>query len=97
MKLNCKPGDMAIVISASLARENIGRIVEVARQGVNGVDYQGGSGAHVWMVRSSRPLARAAFGGGYLSPSHEAACYDANLRPITGLPVDEEAHDEVAA
>lgn len=97
MKLNCKPGDMAIVVSAYHRPENIGRIVEVVRVAVEGVDYKiNGASQFAWLVKSQRPLARA----GYYMPipdGYEAVCADCNLRPVSGLPVDEEIRDEVAA
>jgi hypothetical protein len=98
MKTNVKPGDLAIVTGAFFCTENIGRIVEVVRPAVPGVDvgarctHQGPS----WMVRSQTPLGRVA--GGYtrrIKPSTEAPCADCYLRPISGLPLEEETKEPI--
>lgn len=96
--MNCKPGDLAIVINAFFCHENIGRIVEVVRRAVPGVDTTPDSTHDSWMVRSDRPLARSAGKGSFrIAPANEAPCADCNLRPVSGLPVDEEVKDELHA
>ncbi len=90
MKTNVKAGDLAIVVGAFMCTENIGRIVEVVRPAVEGVDVRSSHPDLVaWMVRSDRPLGRPNNRyTGRLPPKLEVPCADCNLRPVSGLPVD---------
>ena len=54
-KLNCKPGDLAVVITAHNP-ENIGTIVRVIKKHHNQnalVDFKG---SHIWMAEAPRPM-----------------------------------------
>lgn len=95
---NVKPGDLAIVVGAYLCTENIGRIVEVVRVAVPGVDVASTCSEIAWVVRSSYPLGRAHQGRKVrMRPALEAPCADCNLRPVSGLPVGDEVKDEAHA
>lgn len=83
--MNCKPGDIAYVIRA-VEPMVIGRIVRVVEW--TDCDDWGFSGWIVEFVGDTSELPSSWRG---------AACPDANLRPISGLPVSEEARDEVHA
>lgn len=87
--MNCKPGDLAVT-TGMFVPENNDRIVEVLS-----LDYVGRHGA-VWNVRHRTPMlvdcgARA----GRLVT--EGQIHDANLRPISGVPVTDDIENEVAA
>lgn len=79
--MNCKPGDLAIVIRAT-RQENIGCVVEVVRAYY--VDRKFG---HVWWTKAPRPGPTNAG-----IDTAEAGVPDAWLRPIRD-PVDD-AKDE---
>ncbi|HVM91761.1 MAG TPA: hypothetical protein VMT67_03060 [Terriglobales bacterium] len=94
--MNVKQGDMAIVVSAFHVKENIGRIVEVVRPAIHGMDYLSDNNSFTWMVRSSRPLGRVSYQGIFrLSDDYEAPCADENLRPISSIPIDDEVIEEL--
>ena len=91
--MNCKPGDLAIVTKAS-RESNIGKIVRVI--GVysheeNGIAWEVECETVVEVVgcRSLRPKSR--------NPKNPLIAWDAWLRPITGLPIDEETREELTA
>lgn len=97
MKLNCKPGDLAIIVAATFSEE-IGVIVEVMRIGVPGVDFHPDSRAPAWVVKSDRPLPRYLYETKEIhSWSKEKAIADARLRPVTGLPITDDVTDKVTA
>jgi hypothetical protein len=86
-KLNCKPGDLAVVITAHNP-ENIGTIVRVIKKHHNQnalVDFKG---SHIWMAEAPRPMLYDV--GGKMIRRRRGAVPDAILRPIRGLPVNEE-------
>ncbi|WP_349609110.1 hypothetical protein [Cupriavidus sp. DF5525] len=87
--MNCKPGDLAIVVRAEGAPAAVGKVVEVLRSApnVNGlpawvVQFQG-----VGIVRNKK--------SGALTLGVDADCPDAWLRPISGVPLHDEERDEV--
>ena len=89
-KLNCKPGDLAVVITAHNP-ENIGTIVRVIKKHHNQnalVDFKG---SHIWMAEAPRPMLYDV--GGKMVRRRKGAVPDAILRPIRGLP----ANDEICA
>lgn len=97
--MNCKPGDMAIVIAAELTPEMIGRIVRVVRRVAYGeiigsVRYTGDGAA--WLIESDRPLPIRCTNGRIV---HQLARSfgDRYIRPISGVPVHDEQHGEVPA
>ena len=82
-KLNCKPGDLAVVVTAHNP-ENIGTILRVIRahRDQNAlVDFRG---QHIWLAESPRPMTYTV--GGKLVKRKRGAVPDAILRPIRGLP-----------
>jgi len=86
--MNCKPGDLAIMVSSGIP-ENIGRIFEILNFNQAVTDF---SGKPIWNVRAAHP-ARTADG----EMSSEGNASDADLRPITGLPITDDIKDEVTA
>lgn len=86
--MNCKPGIMAIVIKAEL-QENIGIIVDVVSEcPVGGPGY--------WWCSTREPR-RTVSGLGYILSVRDASMPDSWLRPVSGLPLNEEIGDEVTA
>ena len=85
-KLNCKPGDLAVVITAHNP-ENIGTIVRVIKKHPNQnalVDFKG---SHIWMAEAPRPMLYDV--GGKMVRRRKGAVPDAILRPIRGLPAND--------
>lgn len=97
--MNCKPGDLAIIVRVGKLPENIGKIVEIIRPAVSGEDFriEGNPRCMAWMVRGYSPLARRTYEGKPLSAAFEIAAYDDSLLPITGLPITDDVTDEVTA
>ncbi|HVI88285.1 MAG TPA: hypothetical protein VM659_08285 [Dongiaceae bacterium] len=90
--MNCKPGDLAIVVKACIV-ENIGKIVEVI----------GPSDDHPvlgfrWSIRPQSPM-RSVDGidlTTQVGPSlGNLACADDWLRPVSGLPITDEVTDDL--
>ena len=82
-KLNCKPGDLAVVITA-YNPENIGTILRVIKKHHNQdalVDFKG---AHIWLAEAPRPMTYDI--GGKMVRRRKGAVPDAILMPIRGLP-----------
>ncbi|BEH18874.1 hypothetical protein [Burkholderia pseudomallei] len=82
--MNCKPGDLAYVTGSGIPEQN-GMVVKVEEAGANGPS---------WWVVSFRGAVqtrtgRVAFG--------RAQVLDANLRPISGVPVSDDVYNEVPA
>jgi hypothetical protein len=96
--MNCKPGDLAIVV-ASRCVENIGRIVEVLRPAIRGVEFDSRApDVPTWLVKADRPLGVRGFISGLpRDPMLKRAYADHCLRPITGLPITDDIKDEVTA
>lgn len=91
--MNCKPGDLAIIVHQSESAPNVGRIVEVIR-------FYGERGRGkwpCWVVHASSPL--NAFNALTKAPTKavDMIIPDAWLRPVSGLSIDEETRDEVPA
>jgi hypothetical protein len=86
-KLNCKPGDLAVVITAHNP-ENIGTILRVIKKHHNQnvlVDFKG---SHIWMAEAPRPMLYDV--GGKMVRRLKGAVPDTILRPIRGLPAKDE-------
>ena len=79
--MNCKPGDLAIMINSNVT-ENIGTIFEVLAADLVATDFYG---VHCWRVRSTRPSKNS---DGTMSLEGSAA--DFHLKPISGLPDEDE-------
>lgn len=86
--MNCKPGDLAIMVRSGI-RENIGKIFEVLEPAPRESAI---FGSFSWKVRASSPT---------LDNEGEftlvGTAYDADLRPITGLPLTDDVTDGVTA
>lgn len=83
--MNCKPGDLAVT-TGMVDPQNNDVIVEVeslARNGRHGV---------VWNIKHRTPM--LTIRGGWAC---DGEINDCNLRPISGVPVHDEQHAEVAA
>jgi hypothetical protein len=99
MKLNCKPGDLAIITNSLPTGSLCGRIVRVVRPrtageiftATDGYQCRGSEQEFCWVIEAGDPIAWC----GRLFYQRPFA--DRWLRPITGLPVDEETRDEVPA
>lgn len=93
--MNCKPGDLAIIVGATKAPDNNGKIVEVVRPAVAGEVMFGlrvRPREASWIVRSiGSPLTITLAGIPY--QSHERPYQDRFLRPIRPQPDD--ATDEM--
>ena len=101
--MNCKPGDLAIVVSARTTPENIGRIVEVVRVGthleifksIDGVQVTvDAEGMSLWVVRSRNQLMWRTDIGCELY-FKELPVSDSYLRPVSGLPIEDEVTDDI--
>jgi serine acetyltransferase len=90
MTLNCKVGDLAIVLRDPFP-ENIGRVVSVGGPAVFVTDAPAWrcevKGAPVRIIEIERPW-ESYFG-------NEAEIYDADLMPISGVPVDEDVTEDL--
>jgi hypothetical protein len=86
-KLNCKPGDMAVIITAHNL-ENIGTILRVLKTHKNQKAVVADKEDHIWLAVAPRPMTYEV--GGKLIHRKRGAVPDSVLRPIRGLPVREE-------
>lgn len=85
--MNCKPGDLAIIIAGELSERNVGAIVEVLR-----IDDRETflSETPTWRVRACNPLHRM---DGQITT--DGCVADSLLRPVSGLPVDEDVTEDI--
>lgn len=79
--VNCKPGDMAIVIKA-ICPENVGTIVEVIGPGM----LPHGKNGFEWQTYTPRPSPAFAPELGMVTLKTHSDCPDAWLRPVSDLP-----------
>ncbi|WP_186191034.1 hypothetical protein [Burkholderia gladioli] len=86
--MNCKPGDLAILISGDIP-ENIGVIFEIVSLNWS---FSAHCGEPVWNVTGPRET-RSTDG----SVSRGGLARDSNLRPISGIPMTDDVTDEVVA
>jgi hypothetical protein len=95
-KLNCKPGDLAIVVSAE-QQQNIGQIVEVLGP-PTGKPFNLPGHHYVWQVRavSGRATLHYRHADGRLVQHVEGPAPDFRLRPVSGLDDGEKAQEDVA-
>jgi hypothetical protein len=84
MKTRCKVGDLAYVVGSSRPEQN-GMIVEVVREGQNG---------HPWWMVKFRGFVVTMRGNIVFGA---AQVLDEYLRPLDGLPVDEDTREELTA
>jgi hypothetical protein len=99
--MNCKPGDLAVVIGCTFTPEIVGRIVECVRLvtpgeilSANGLRLDPRATGPTWLVRATRALPNRT-SGGHLQWLPERFLADRKLRPITGLPITDDVTDEV--
>jgi hypothetical protein len=87
--MNCKPGDLAIIIASDFPEE-IGMVVEVLPDSL--VDEEFG---FCWHIRAKRPVACWDPATGKDVFNSEFCVPDSDLRPVTGLPVHDEVTDDI--
>ncbi|WP_143016619.1 hypothetical protein [Paraburkholderia phenazinium] len=100
--MNVKPGDLAIIVGPCATPGLTGRVVEILRRAVPGEAYPSIAGdvvylrieAPCWFVRSSTPLPMKTSLGRFLL-FRERSIQDAILRPISGVPVDDEIIEDL--
>lgn len=97
--MNCKSGDLAIIVASSHSPENIGRIVEVVRPAVRNLEFhKDAPDTHAWIVKADRPLVRHHYLTKERLPDSCVRPYlDDCLRPVSGLPITDDIKDEVTA
>lgn len=85
--MNVKQGDLAYIVPP--ATQNVGRIVEVMR--FRGIE----NGYAVWVVRAKgEPLAGLSRSTGQPGSAAEVGCFDIALRPISGVPLNDDIETE---
>jgi hypothetical protein len=110
--MNCKPGDLARIVSNGYRAETpqiIDRICEVVRPAVVGEIFTALDGRQMrsvvslgpaWVIRSANPLpwkSRTGPHAGDVMFFEMRPMSDQFLRRIGGVPVHDEQHDEVPA
>lgn len=90
--MNCKPGDLAVMtyVDDAAMELNVGQIAEVLRASY--VDPKHGPR---WWVRMIGLGRICDMGRVSTEIRPEGTFPDRYLRPITGLPIDEENHDDL--
>jgi hypothetical protein len=92
--MNCKPGDLAIIINATRCPENIGRIVTVLRHRMGDWDYSDFMPeAGQWIVRSNGGALASKNDAGDMFYDMEGPYRDAYLRPIRPASLDDSLTD----
>jgi hypothetical protein len=99
--MNCKPGDLAIAMAGTVTPEMAGIIVEVIRPAVLG-ERLGEKSFHLstitgfaWVIRSTGRKIPVRTDSGRLFYVSERAYSDHLLRPVSGLPVNDEVTDDI--
>lgn len=86
--MNCKPGDLAYQIYKGPA---CGRVYEVLSVNCDHPRF-----GRVWNVRATEPLETFDSESGLsLGPKAHFECPDSWLRPISGVPVEDEVTDDI--
>jgi hypothetical protein len=86
-KLNCKPGDLAVIVTA-YNLENIGTILRVLKTHKNQKAVLTDKEDHIWLAVAPRPMTYEV--SGKLIRRKRGAVPDSVLRPIRGLPFSQE-------
>ena len=86
-KLNCKPGDLAVIVTA-YNLENIGTILRVMKTHKNQKAVLADKEDHIWLAVAPRPMTYEV--DGKLIRRKRGAVPDSVLRPIRGLPFTQE-------
>lgn len=90
--MNCKPGDLAYIVRDDDTPSDIGKVVEILR--ICPPNEWLYPGAPEWECRSRTPL--TGFNArGRVSMDHELDIPDAWLRPIGGVPLNDETPIEI--
>lgn len=87
--MNCKPGDLAILIHASV-KDNIGMIVSVGESAGCREGYSA-----CWYIKASPKKVTIGNAVRAFKPDEALWCPDEWLRPVSGLPVTDDIIDEV--
>ena len=92
--MNCKPGDLAILVGGY--PENVGAIVEVIESDVDATAYYG---RQLWIVMVTGRELRVRPRDSSSTKMGRGRCtaLDSQLRPISGVPVTDDVSDEVTA
>lgn len=91
MKLNCRPGDLSVIVSCPNSPSAVGRFVTVIRPSVDGERisgffvFKGIGGGPGWIVAASSPIEWC---GDFVM---ERAIFDNLLKPIRNEPGDDES------
>lgn len=95
--MNCKPGDLAVVIGPGITPGIVGRFVTVIRPAVMGERFPSDIGTirwtgdvPAWVVESANPLPWLASKSNRLHHMNRRAIGDAYLRPIRDQPGEDE-------
>ncbi|SAK65616.1 hypothetical protein AWB80_03088 [Caballeronia pedi] len=83
--MNCKPGDLAMIVKAPTAPGHIGKIVEVLGDLEADPTY-----GPCWVCRTREPV--STIRSGFITDPHIP---DDWLRPVSGLPLDNDLPAEV--
>ena len=83
-KLNCKPGDMAIIVEA-FNPVNIGAVVKVIGKHRNQRVLCAASEEFIWLIEAPHPLTYKV--KGKLVRKRKGGAPDSGLQPIRGLPL----------
>ena len=86
-KLNCKSGDLAVIVTA-YNLENIGTILRVLKTHKNQKAVLADKEDHIWLAVAPRPMTYEV--DGKLIRRKRGAVPDSVLRPIRGLPFIQE-------
>lgn len=80
--MNCKPGDLAVVVRAEKMPENLGRLVIVERA-ADEQEFVRNHAGHIWIVRTAAgsPMS-AMFSSGRVGQVISRPYSDSALRPI---------------
>ena len=91
-KLNCRPGDLAIIVEA-YNPINIGAVVRVLRRHKNQNAVCAPAGDYIWLIEAPHPLTYEI--GDKLVRKRKGGAPDSSLRPIRGLPLGKDIADGV--
>lgn len=94
MILNCKPGQLAIIIKSEFHPQDIGKIVEVVSVSDG---YEDSPGVFFWQCLSERPLScKVYIDGEYYKDGYanELDIADECLRPVSGLDEEDNTQTE---
>ncbi|MNT97844.1 hypothetical protein D3C72_2402610 [compost metagenome] len=90
--MNCKPGELAILVRADAAPYLIGRVVSVIEAAPDMPPY-----GPAWVVRFQSPTLVPRKKTYNSVMDTDADCPDAWLKPVSGIPTHDEQLDEVPA